>query len=233
MDQSAALLIAIGALGTISASSGIISWLLFHTASPIGNPLRRLPKASNSIALTFDDGPEPIWTDKILECLAKWDVHASFFVLADAVEKHPDLARKIVVGGHELEVHGAEHRAAAFMKPSQLHSGLQRTVQLITTISGRSPRWYRPPYGARPLIAAPYKTLGLHLVVWSWSAGDWSGAWEQTCGAPINPIRAGEIVLLHDGATPDIGSRQRTLEVLGNILSQAKRDATTHSGSFG
>lgn len=196
-------------LGLGAAAAGLASGLALHPRSPVGAPVVR-NDAGGGLRVTFDDGPDPEWTPRVLERLSSIGARASFFVLGTQVERHPELVRACALAGHEVEIHGMSHRAATLQWPPSLAAELRTLSRRIEGLTGRQPRWYRPPYGARPLLSSSSRPL--RLVTWSWSCGDWAGG--AAADAPFPAVRAGDIVLLHDGPTAAPGARERTLGAL-------------------
>lgn len=202
------------AVGVASAAAGVASAAFLHPASPLGGPVRRLG-AGDGVALTFDDGPDPAWTPRVLAALDRAGARASFFVLGDQLERDPGIARECALAGHAVEIHGARHRAATFQSPRVLAEELARMADRVAAITGRRPRWYRPPFGARPWGRNCFRAQNLALVTWSWSCGDWAGG----ARAALPPCRAGDIALLHDGPTPDPAARARTLAAVDHLAA--------------
>jgi peptidoglycan/xylan/chitin deacetylase (PgdA/CDA1 family) len=138
-------------------------------------PLRRslLPRLAGistrqHIALTFDDGPDRRSTPRFLDLLAAHGVTATFFLLGAHVQREVRLVRDLAAAGHELGVHGWEHRCLALRPPGGLASELIRSRELIEDVTGLEPRWYRPPYGVMTgegLRAA--RKAQLQTVLWS------------------------------------------------------------------
>ena len=151
----------VGALGLAAAARAALT----HPASPLGGPVRRVP---SGVALTFDDGPDPRWTPRILDALDAVGARASFFVIGEQVTRHPEIVRDCAARGHRVEVHGWRHRRATLQAPAQLARELTRMVETLSQLTGRRPRWYRPPYGARPLGTRSFRDRELSLVTWSW-----------------------------------------------------------------
>lgn len=200
--------------------SGLGAALLLHPRSPWGRPVWRL---GEQVSLSFDDGPDPEWTPRVLDRLEAAGVRASFFLLSAHAAAHPALVGRIAAAGHRVEVHGGAHRYAFRTTPARLAAEVRAAAALLEQLSQRAPRWYRPPFGGRPLWSDG-RVAGLRLVTWSWSAGDWAGA--DLPGAPLRPTVAGDIVLLHDGPTPDPRARLRSLEALEVLLDR-------HPGALG
>lgn len=209
----------VGVAGLAAAAAGVASAAFLHPASPLGGPVRRVD--GGGLALTFDDGPDPAWTPRVLAALDRLGARASFFVLGEQVERWPALVRDCALAGHRVELHGLRHRAATFQRPRTLATELARVADRVEALTGRRPRWYRPPFGARPWTRGAVRASGLRLVTWSWSCGDWSGGLIAGVGpdAAFPPARGGDIVLLHDGPTRDPAARARTLAAVEHLAA--------------
>ena len=153
------------------------------------------------VALTFDDGPDPGSTPEFTRVLAERGVHATFFMLGSMVAKAPGLAAEIAAAGHEIGVHGFEHRYLPARTPQATMSDLTRAAELIAKVTGTWPRLFRPPYGvlSGPALLAA-RRLGLTPVLWGawgreWTAGATSASVLQTL---LGQLDGGVTVLLHD-----------------------------------
>lgn len=178
--------------------------------------------AAHHVALTFDDGPDPVSTPAFLDLLGERQVRATFFLLGRHALEHPDLVSRMAQEGHELAVHGWTHRAVVGIGPARLVRELCRTAQVLEGISGRRPRWYRPPYGilTTPALAAA-RSARLSTVLWS----DWGVDWrrgrtpEDVLATVTRGLRPGGTVLLHDtDRTSTPGSWRTTLAATGPLL---------------
>jgi peptidoglycan/xylan/chitin deacetylase (PgdA/CDA1 family) len=157
--------------------------------------------APDHVALTFDDGPDPVSTPLFLEVLTELDVRATFFVLGSQVQRTPDLVRRTVAAGHELAVHAWDHRPMVLCGPLDTYRQLRRTRDLITAVTGREPRFTRPPHGILStgfLLAAA--RLHLTPVLWTAWGRDWTAAaTPSSVLATLAPdLRGGGTILLHD-----------------------------------
>ncbi|MGD0928649.1 MAG: polysaccharide deacetylase family protein [Streptosporangiaceae bacterium] len=183
--------------------------------------------AADHVALTFDDGPDPAFTPRFLAVLAARRVHATFFVLGPMVQAAPQLAADIAAAGHEIGVHGWEHRYATVRGPGALHDDLARACDTIATATGAVPRLYRPPYGvlsAGALIAA--RRLGLRPILWSSWGREWApGATPESVQATLaSTLGGGGTVLLHDSeATAPPGTAGAALGALPWLLDECGR----------
>jgi peptidoglycan/xylan/chitin deacetylase (PgdA/CDA1 family) len=134
--------------------------------------------------LTFDDGPEPGGTDLVLSALVEARATATFFVLLSRTRRHPSLLADVVAGGHEIALHGPDHRRLTHLHPTR-----------------RSVRWFRPPYGAQsPATWRAVATAGLTPVMWSISCHDWRDVTDDERLEQLGAMdRPGAVVLAHDG----------------------------------
>ncbi|MDI3100276.1 polysaccharide deacetylase family protein [Streptomyces sp. AN-3] len=153
------------------------------------------------VALTFDDGPDPVSTPLFLDVLDGLGVRATFFVLGENVVRHPAQARELARRGHELAVHGWSHDRPWLPSPARDARELRRAVRVVRETTGRTPRWYRPPYGILTTGRwAAARRLGLRPVLWTAWGKDWRqdatpGSVRATVAADL---RGGGTVLLHD-----------------------------------
>ena len=128
------------------------------------------------VALTFDDGPDPDGTPAVLEILAANQIKATFFLIGEQVQRHPDTTKLITAGGHDVAVHGWDHQLLLRRGPPQATvRGIRRARDLITLTTGTTPRWDRPPYGfaTGPALVAAHRS-GLTPVWWTSHGRDWS-----------------------------------------------------------
>jgi peptidoglycan/xylan/chitin deacetylase (PgdA/CDA1 family) len=221
--------LAVGGLGAAAAHWG--------PAAVAVAPLRRrlLPAMAGlsdreHVALTFDDGPDQASTPQFLELLARYDVHATFFVLGAHLDAHRDLVRAMVAGGHELAVHGWDHQCLAWKRPGTIRDELARTVDLVSGIGGEAPTWYRPPYGvATGEALAAARAVGLRTVLWSAWGRDWErSATPETVALRVDrALRPGGTVLLHDtDRTSAPGSWRTTLAATQLLLEDWRASGT-------
>ena len=177
------------------------------------------------VALTFDDGPDPVFTPLVLDVLAEHHASATFFLDGPAAERHPDLVRRIRDEGHVVGSHGWAHESAA---QSKTMHGLRAQVKDIRRAGraiGRTTKLYRPPYGHESrwtrLAAA---VTGHQLVYWSVSVKDWD---VTTAGDLARRIRdelaPGAVVLLHDrlrhATNPEAFNRQYLIDALAELMA--------------
>lgn len=162
---------------------------------------KRSEEKNDVIALTFDDGPDPIYTPKILDVLAQFDVKATFFVLGVAAEKYPDLLIDMMRAGHTIGNHTYSHCHPWIMSSERAINEVTRTSAVIQEITGRAPRWFRPPFGRlRAAMRRQAHAEQMPTVLWSRSIIDW-GLLGNEIGVSnrLGQIKPNDIVLMHDG----------------------------------
>jgi peptidoglycan/xylan/chitin deacetylase (PgdA/CDA1 family) len=174
------------------------------------------------VALTFDDGPDPESTPQFAQLLAARQVRATFFVLGRMAQRAPGLVAELAAAGHEIGVHGWDHRYLPARTPGAVRSDLHRATDLIARLTGRQPRFFRPPYGvlSGPALLTA-RNLGLTPVLWGAWGREWTpGATPQSVHATLAAGLAGGVtVLLHDsGCTSPSGSWQAGLGALPLLL---------------
>ncbi|GAB3814016.1 polysaccharide deacetylase family protein [Micromonospora zhanjiangensis] len=192
---------------------------LFPEFSGVGDPGR--------VALTFDDGPDPVSTPRFLEVLAAHRVRATFFLVGSMLARAPGLGGELVAAGHEVAVHGWTHRNLLRLGPWATYRELARTRDLVAAATGTTPRFFRPPYGiltAPALLAA--RRLELIPVLWTCWGRDWTR--DSTPRSVFDTVRrglaGGGTVLLHDSdctSAPD--SWRATLAALPDLLAECAR----------
>ncbi|WP_051276891.1 polysaccharide deacetylase family protein [Marmoricola sp. URHB0036] len=158
------------------------------------------PDEGPSVLLTYDDGPDPESTPAVLRELAAAGARATFFVLGTRVRLYPDVFRSVVAEGHEIGLHGADHRRVDQVPEAEFASGLVETKDLLEQVIQRPVVWYRPPYGRFTLSAwAAVHDVGLTTACWTCDIRDWLDVPLEEHLAALDAVtRAGEIVLSHD-----------------------------------
>ncbi len=187
----------------------------------------------NSIALTFDDGPDPISTPLFLSELKRLEVPATFFLLGEMVDRHPYVARAIRDAGHEIGMHGYYHRNHLRRSSRSIRYDFERAKSTIEDATGTTPAFVRPPYGV--ITRATLNTahnLGLRVVLWGTWGRDWrAGATPTSVVADVRSRMApGVTVLLHDSdCTSAPGAFHSSLGALEQIVLLARHEGWTPS----
>jgi peptidoglycan-N-acetylglucosamine deacetylase len=169
------------------------------------------------VYLTFDDGPAPAWTPRVLELLARYRARATFFVLGRSAAAHPELVRQEFVAGHGVGNHTWSHRRLTGLRGAQLAAEVSATSAAIQRITGAPVRCLRPPFAAVDAASADrVRALGLRLVLWDVDPDDWLRPGARTiAGRVLGRVRSGDVVLMHDGG----GDRSQTMAALEQVLA--------------
>ncbi len=205
---------------------------LWPRSSLVGPNLRRLPPAQHddrTVALTFDDGPDPEVTPRILDRLDTYGAKGSFFCIGRQVERYRGIVKEIAHRGHTVENHSYSHsRAFCFLGPRGMVRDLDRAQKLLELESGTLPRYFRAPAGLRnPWLDAVLVSRELRLVSWTRRGFDKVARDPALIAARLlRGVAPGDILLLHDGSPARDGQgRPVSLEVLPRVLDGlARRD---------
>jgi peptidoglycan/xylan/chitin deacetylase (PgdA/CDA1 family) len=178
---------------------------------------------TDAVALTFDDGPDPVSTPAFLDALATARVHATFFLVGSMLERARSLGAEIVAAGHEVAVHGWSHRCLLARGPGSTYRDIARARDLIAEMTGDRPTYYRPPYGILSTAAlATTRRLELTPVLWTACGKDWArtATPDSVTRRVVRELRPGGTVLLHDSdCTSAPGSWRATLDAVPRILA--------------
>jgi peptidoglycan/xylan/chitin deacetylase (PgdA/CDA1 family) len=209
----------LAATGFASAATGASAPV---TMGPSGAP----SEGQSRVAITFDDGPHPEGTPKMIEALARFDAHATFFVVGEQVVKRPELARQIVAAGHAIGLHGYLHRPHTLRSAKELTEDFERGLAAIQDAAGIQPLLHRPPYGIyNPASLRMARERGLQPLLWSKWGKDWRKVTtpEQITRRVTNGMQAGDVILLHDADYYSARrSHRRTAAALPEILKTLK-----------
>lgn len=159
-----------------------------------------LSPSVRNLYLTYDDGPNPDVTPSLLDLLDKYEAKATFFVIGELAEKHPDIIRDIIKRGHTIANHSYSHRKFSTLSTKERMEEINQTNSVLLNITGQQCKIFRPPQGTLSismLIALALK--GITTVNWSRDTNDCrESATEVIAGLKENPLKDGDIVLMHD-----------------------------------
>ncbi|MCJ8013099.1 polysaccharide deacetylase family protein [Paenibacillus sp. KQZ6P-2] len=185
-------------------------------------------RTSRQIALTFDDGPDPLYTPKLLDLLKQKGIKATFFVLGSKAERYPELIKRMYLEGHQIGIHNHTHLPNWFMSPRHIRDRhVHRTARIIEAITGERPTFYRPPWGILNIGDLFTLRKTYRIVLWSAMGRDWG---KEQKSKPlkeriINRLEPGAIIVLHDsgdtfGAMTDAPGRM--IASLEEVLEDAR-----------
>ena len=179
-------------------------------------------ESCGACALTFDDGPDPVWTPRVLACLGDEGARATFFVMAGRAAAHPSLVDRMRAEGHEIALHCVRHVRHTEIDERALRRDTQTGLRLLERLGVRARHW-RAPWGITTTASrAVAADLGLELVRWDLDTHDWRGDSAAAMHARVaDELRADSVVLMHDGLGP--GARRadcrETLRLVPALLA--------------
>jgi peptidoglycan/xylan/chitin deacetylase (PgdA/CDA1 family) len=217
----------------VAGLAGITAYGAVHPAAQLFGASLCRTNTARKLAITFDDGPNPTVTPKLLELLDRYNAKATFFVVGKYVRQCPDLLKEIHTRGHILGNHTDTHPNLFFCGPRETRHELHRCREAILSVTWEGPRWFRPPFGYRsPWLGEIVHELDMRMVTWSLLPGDWRLKPVEWLTERMQPIAAnaqrlklqgaatakdegGDILCLHDGNyLHQNGDRSRTLAAL-------------------
>lgn len=219
---------------------GIATFLLFLSISPTqthaedqkgryyfenrGEIVWEVPTERKLIAITFDDGPNPKNTPKVLDLLKKYDAKATFFVIGEHVLRYPKLTKRVVKEGHELGNHTFSHPSFHNLSQKKIRKEIEEGKKVIHSVSGENGRLFRPPGGAyNEKIVHAANEEGYRVILWSWDQDtkDWSRPGvNKIANNVIKNASNGDIILFHDNAK----GKSQTIEALKKILPKLEAE---------
>lgn len=154
-------------------------------------------------ALTFDDGPDPVWTPRVLDALRRTDARATFFVITPLALRYPDLIQATLEAGHGVELHCARHVRHTLAPRDEIEADTGEGLETLRSL-GVEPRLWRPPWGVfAPWTLEVAADFGLELVRWTADTHDWRGDASAEMLRSIKPrLGPDAVVLMHDGLGP-------------------------------
>lgn len=189
----------------------------------------RVPAGSGRVALTFDDGPDPRYTPRVLNILKEFEAKACFFVLGRKAKAHPELVARIHKEGHEVASHGYNHHISWLLGPRGIRREVQKAAAVISAITGQPPGLYRPPWGLFNLYSLFLGRLHRQQVVlWSFVSWDWgrNTTPESIAGKVLSRVKDGAILIFHDSDDVPFtarGAPGKMLSALPTILAELKK----------
>jgi len=210
-------------VGTTHATLAAVG--LWPRSTWLGPNVLRLPRAAGrSVALTFDDGPHPEMTPRVLDLLDVHGAHATFFCVGERAARYPGMVREIVRRGHTVENHSMHHRLDfSLFGPWRMRREIREAQQLLADITGQAPRFFRAPAGLRnPLLEPLLCAEGLRLAAWTRRGFDTRNGDRAASVARLltRNLGAGDVLLLHDGNSGvDASGKPHCTTVLPGLLA--------------
>jgi peptidoglycan/xylan/chitin deacetylase (PgdA/CDA1 family) len=221
----------LGAAAGLGLAAGGYAYAAMWPGSKLFGSALIAPARPGELALTFDDGPNPAWTPRLLDILASYDVRATFFMVGSHALAEPALVRRVVAEGHLIGNHSWSHPNLAYTRTSRVRDELARSKQTLEELTGAPIRYFRPPFGARrPAVLRAARGLGMVPVLWNAMTSDWSEPSTDKIVARLTSKidglerrgRAANIVL-HDGNHLDpAANRGPSTAAAGQLLARYK-----------
>ena len=215
-------LIGLGAAALASAAG-------YQSMAPTGQWYGRtfigLGRGSKKVALTYDDGPNDPHTLRLLEVLARHEVHATFFMIGQYVRQRPEIARAVAQAGHVIGNHTFTHPLLIFQSAAETRKQLIDCRSALTDAIGQHSNLFRPPFGGRrPATLRVARELALEPVMWNVTGYDWNAPPASEIEKKVSrKIRGGDVILLHDGGHQAMGAdRSQTVIATDNLIRRYK-----------
>lgn len=220
----------IGKLASTTVAAA--GWLAYHAYSPssqlYGAALSRSPDPRD-LALTYDDGPNDVYTERLLDILARHEIKATFFLIGRFVKVRPQIARSIVAAGHLVANHTVNHPNLLLESRRNIVRELSDCSQMIADATLVLPKFFRPPFGARrPAVLNVARELGLEPIMWDVTCFDWrrttTDTVERHARKRLDRVRThGHIILFHDGGHTGLGAdRSHSIEATERVINRYK-----------
>src|ERR1700674_991551 len=224
-------------IAVVAAAAGLTAYgAAYPRAQLFGSAIWRT-NSPRKLTLTFDDGPNPAITPKLLQLLDRHNARATFFLIGKFVRECPELVRETIARGHVVGNHTETHLNLFRLTPTQIRVELRLCHNAISNATGAPPKWFRPPYGFRnPWVIPAARELGYSTLMWTLLPGDWKEKPTEWLISRMQPIAnhaqqgsgsgshtaaggTGDVLCLHDGAHSQLnGDRTRTLAALEHWL---------------
>jgi peptidoglycan/xylan/chitin deacetylase (PgdA/CDA1 family) len=218
-------------LAGLAASAAALS-AGYQSMAPTGQWYGRtftgLSRGAKQLALTYDDGPNDPHTFRLLEVLARHNVHATFFLIGRYVQQRPDIVRDLVQAGHVVGNHTFTHPLLTFKGAAEVRRELTDCRKAIEDAIGEHSNLFRPPFGGRrPAVMRIARELALEPVMWNVTGYDWNAPPAAVIERKVSSqIRGGDVILLHDGGHKRMGAdRSQTVLVTDRIIERYKSES--------
>lgn len=218
----------------VAASGGVTAYGAAFPRAQLFGPTICRTNSPRKLALTFDDGPNPAITPKLLGLLDRYQAKATFFLIGRFARECPELAKEVAARGHVVGNHTDTHPNLFWLAPSQVAAELRRCHDAISNTLGAPPKWFRPPFGMRnPWVIPAASDLGYQTVMWTLIPGDWRGRSAEWLIERMNPIANHAAKRQADpSAAPRGGPRDEGRDDIGVVAAAGTGDVLClHDGS--
>src|SRR5262245_47775489 len=219
-------IISLGIAVLLILVSGVVLWQISRsrTFQFFGRLVARVETSQKVVALTFDDGPTPDATSRILATLEQEHVRATFFVIGGELEQHLNEGKKIVAAGHELGNHTYSHERMVLVTPSFVRQEIEQTDRLIRDAGYRGEKYFRPPY-AKKLFALPYylSKTGRTSITWDVEPDSFpeiAANADKIAQYVLSTTRPGSIIILHVMYPSRVESMKAVPKIIEGLKSQ-------------
>jgi peptidoglycan-N-acetylglucosamine deacetylase len=208
---------------------GLVLFTIFFDQAVIvrKNTVYHIRSNEKVVALTFDDGPSPIWTPQILAALKAVDVKATFFMLGMHVQQYPEIAKRVADEGHEIGNHTYDHHGLFYYKPEELNKEVKDAEKIILDATGIKTKYFRPP---KAWMTSKEKkqlnSMGYKTVLWSLNSKDWVTFDDRYIVKYIlHHVQPGDIILFHDSGgvfKTEGGNRKETVNTIPRLVQKLR-----------
>lgn len=220
----------IGAIASLMLSGALLLLAVLPGNSFYGSVLTHVDTKDKVIALTFDDGPYPPYTQELLTVLKDKQVPATFFLVGENAANHPKLVQQLKEQGHEIALHANIHQDLLKLDKEQLQENIAAGKNKLEQISGTKINYMRPPHGFKDwAVMDAIEASNLQAVNWSIIPRDWTNPGVETIAERvIKDAKPGAIVLLHDGDSPkQTAPREQTIKATAIIIDKLRAEGYT------
>ena len=216
-----------GAVSLIAAAVAAGYQSMAPTGQWYGRTFTGLARGAKQLALTYDDGPNDPHTLRLLEVLARHNVHATFFLIGRYVRQRPDIVREVVKAGHVVGNHTFTHPLLIFKSEAEISKELTDCRGALQQAIGEHSNLFRPPFGGRrPAVLRIARELRLKPVMWNVTGYDWNTPPAATIEHKVtSQVRGGDVILLHDGGHREMGAnRSQTVIATDHLITRYKSE---------
>ena len=211
---------------------GLVAWgghrlSKSRTYQLVGELVTRVETSDSVVALTFDDGPVPAYTDSILAVLAEFDASATFFMIGSAIQRNPAIAARVLEQSHEIGNHSYSHPQLILKLPGAIRREIEDTDALIRALGHRGEIFVRPPYGKR-LLGLPLYLRGEDrpVVLWDLEPDTYHRQADDVVQYVNEHVKPGSIILLHVETSSRVQNRAALPRILSDLQERGYRFLT-------